>query len=70
MRIAIYNILKGGPQRVHWVKMIEDHGVDLLGERQFFNYLPRACFGFMRISYLGKSAERSSLALMIFISAL
>jgi exonuclease III len=30
MRIATYNILRGGSQRVHWVKMIEDHSVDLL----------------------------------------
>lgn len=30
MRIATYNILKGGSQRVHWVKMIEGHSVDLL----------------------------------------
>ncbi len=30
IRIATYNILKGGSQRVHWVKMIEDHLVDLL----------------------------------------
>jgi endonuclease/exonuclease/phosphatase family metal-dependent hydrolase len=30
MQIATYNILKGGKQRVHWVKMIEDYGVDLL----------------------------------------
>src|SRR5438874_2461253 len=30
MRIATYNILKGGSQRVHWVKMIEDNSVDLL----------------------------------------
>jgi exonuclease III len=30
MRIATYNILKGGRQRIHWVKMIEDHSVDLL----------------------------------------
>lgn len=30
MKIATYNILKGGSQRVHWVKMIEDFGVDLL----------------------------------------
>jgi exonuclease III len=30
MNIATYNILKGGSQRVHWVKMIEDHSVDLL----------------------------------------
>jgi endonuclease/exonuclease/phosphatase family metal-dependent hydrolase len=30
MKIATYNILKGGSQRVHWVRMIEDFGVDLL----------------------------------------
>lgn len=30
MKIATYNILKGGSQRVHWVKMIEDQSVDLL----------------------------------------
>lgn len=30
MKVAAYNILKGGTQRVHWVRMIEDYGVDLL----------------------------------------
>jgi hypothetical protein len=30
MRIATYNILKGGAQRVHWIRMIEDYAVDLL----------------------------------------
>ena len=30
VKIATYNILKGGSQRVHWIKMIEDFGVDLL----------------------------------------
>jgi endonuclease/exonuclease/phosphatase family metal-dependent hydrolase len=30
MNIATYNILKGGSQRVHWVRMVEDHAVDLL----------------------------------------
>ena len=30
MNIATYNILMGGSQRVHWIKMIEDFGVDLL----------------------------------------
>ena len=29
MRIATYNILKGGSQRADWLKMIEDHSVDL-----------------------------------------
>jgi endonuclease/exonuclease/phosphatase family metal-dependent hydrolase len=30
MKIAAYNILKGGSQRVHWAKLIEEHSVDLL----------------------------------------
>jgi endonuclease/exonuclease/phosphatase family metal-dependent hydrolase len=30
MKVATYNILKGGAQRVHWVRMIEDFKVDLL----------------------------------------
>ena len=29
MRIATYNILKGGSRRVRWVKMIEEHSVDM-----------------------------------------
>src|SRR5262245_9120091 len=30
MKIAAYNLLKGGSQRVHWVRMLEDVGVDLV----------------------------------------
>jgi exonuclease III len=30
MKIAAYNILKGGSQRVHWLRMIQDYDVDLL----------------------------------------
>jgi hypothetical protein len=30
MKIAAYNILKGGSQRAHWVKMIEDLQVERL----------------------------------------
>src|SRR5262245_51891487 len=30
MRVATYNLLKGGTKRVHWRKLIEEHGVDLL----------------------------------------
>src|SRR5215831_16392599 len=30
MKVATYNLLKGGSQRVHWVRMIEGFGVDLL----------------------------------------
>src|SRR5437773_2651423 len=38
MKIATYNILKGGTQRVHWVKMIEDHDVDLLLVQESYHY--------------------------------
>ena len=38
MRIATYNILKGGTQRVHWVKMIEEHAVDLLLVQESFTH--------------------------------
>lgn len=30
MHLATYNLRKGGARRVHWVRMIEDFGVDLL----------------------------------------
>jgi endonuclease/exonuclease/phosphatase family metal-dependent hydrolase len=30
MKVATYNILKGGRLRVHWVKMTQDFGIDLL----------------------------------------
>jgi endonuclease/exonuclease/phosphatase family metal-dependent hydrolase len=30
MRVATYNLLKGGTKRVHWLKMIAEHQVDLL----------------------------------------
>lgn len=36
MKIATYNILKGGSQRVHWVRMVEDFGVDLLLVQESF----------------------------------
>jgi hypothetical protein len=30
MKIATYNLLKGGSQRVHWIRMVKDSQVDLL----------------------------------------
>lgn len=43
MRVATYNILKGGTRRVHWVRMVEGHGVDLLLVQESYphhEYLP------------------------------
>jgi exonuclease III len=38
MRIATYNILKGGSLRVHWVRMVEDHSVDLLLVQESYSH--------------------------------
>jgi exonuclease III len=44
MKIATYNILKGGSKRVHWLRMIEDYSVDLLLVQETYHHqehLPR-----------------------------
>ena len=38
MKLATYNILKGGSHRVHWTKMIEDQGVDLLFVQESYQH--------------------------------
>jgi exonuclease III len=38
MKIATYNILKGGAKRVHWLRMIEDHSVDLLLVQETYHH--------------------------------
>ena len=38
MKIATYNILKGGSRRVHWVKMIEDQWVDLFLAQESYTH--------------------------------
>lgn len=36
MKIATYNLLKGGIRKVHWTKLIDEHGVDLLLVQESF----------------------------------
>ena len=38
MQIATYNILKGGSQRVHWVRMIQDYDVDVLLVQESYSH--------------------------------
>src|ERR1700752_4895208 len=38
MKIATYNILKGGAERVHWLKLIEEHAVDLLLVQETYHH--------------------------------
>src|SRR6516165_1045893 len=47
MKVATYNLLKGGSQRVHWIRMIEDYGVDLLLVQESYphhEHLPRLVY--------------------------
>jgi hypothetical protein len=39
MKVATYNILKGGSQRVHWVRVIQEFGVDC--QATFFSPVQR-----------------------------
>ncbi len=39
MKIATYNILKGGSNRTHWAKMIEELGVQLLLVQESFRMM-------------------------------
>jgi hypothetical protein len=46
MKIATYNLLKGGTQRVHWRKLVEGHGVELLLVQESHEpreHLPASC---------------------------
>src|SRR5437763_13603184 len=38
MKVATYNIRKGGFPRVHWSTMIDDHGVDLLLVQESYSH--------------------------------
>src|SRR5262245_25401496 len=38
MRIATYNILKGGSKRVHWTQLIHGHAVDLLLAQESYSH--------------------------------
>jgi len=60
MRVATYNILKGGSQRVHWKKLIQDHFVDLLLLQETFphgEHLPLDRFPNAEIQSVWKCAE-------------
>jgi len=58
MKIATYNILKGGSKRSHWATMIEDHNVDLLLVQESYSrkeHLPSMLFPTMGESVWDKA---------------
>ena len=69
MRLATYNILKGGSQRVHWVKMIEDHSVDLLLVQESFihdEHLPALLYPKLRSQSAWAMAEQNGWGSAVF----
>lgn len=69
MGIATYNILKGGSQRVHWVKMSEDHSVDLLLVQESYSHdehLPPLLFPDARSQSVWKMVEQNGWGSAVF----
>jgi exonuclease III len=72
MRIATYNILKGGSQRVHWVKMIEDHSIDLLLVQESYSHdehLPPFQYPEARSRSVWEMVERNGWGSAVFSSS-
>jgi exonuclease III len=38
VKVATYNVLKGGSQRVHWVKLLQEQSIDLLLVQETYHY--------------------------------
>jgi exonuclease III len=69
MRIATYNILKGGTQRVHWVKMIENQRVDLLLVQESFaqhEHLPPLCYPDFKCQSVWEMVEKNRWGSAVF----
>jgi exonuclease III len=69
MRIAAYNILQGGSQRLHWVKMIEEHSVDLLLVQESYahdEHLPPLRYPDNRGQTVWERAGRNGLGSAVF----
>lgn len=69
MKLATYNILKGGSQRVHWIKMAEDHGVDLLLlQESYFHdeHLPPLLYPDFRSQSVWEMVEQNGWGSVVF----
>jgi endonuclease/exonuclease/phosphatase family metal-dependent hydrolase len=69
MKVATYNILKGGSQRVHWIKMIEDFGVDLLLVQESYpqhEHLPPLMFQNVGKQSVWEMAEKNGWGSAVF----
>ncbi len=72
MKIATYNILKGGSHRVHWTKMIEEQGVDLLLVQESYphdEHLPPLLYPDLRRQSVWEMVEQNDWGSTIFLHA-
>src|SRR5436190_6425266 len=72
MRIATYNLRKGGARRVHWVKMIEDQGVDLLLVQESYashEHLPSEGYPAIECQSAWRAAGRNNWGSALFARA-
>ena len=71
MKIATYNILKGGSHRVHWTKMIEEQGVDLLLVQESYphdEHLPPLLYPALRQQSVWEKLEQNGWGSAIYSS--
>lgn len=69
MRIATYNLRKGGTKRVHWSRMIDDHAVDLLLVQESYphaEHLPPLLYPDARNRCVWEMAERNGWGSAVF----
>jgi exonuclease III len=69
IKIAAYNILKGGSQRVHWVRMVQDYDVDLLLVQESYaphEHLPPLLYPNAGKQSAWKRAEKNSWGSAVF----
>ncbi len=72
MKIATYNILKGGSHRVHWTKMIEEQGVDLLLVQESYphdEHLPPLLYPSLRQQSVWEMVEQNGWGSAIYSSS-
>ena len=72
MKFATYNILKGGSHRVHWTKMIEEQGVDLLLVQESYphdEHLPPLLYPDLRQQSVWEMVEQNGWGSAIYSSS-
>jgi len=69
LNLATYNLLKGGSQRIHWQRMIDDHFVDLLLVQESYkqdDHLPSLLYPGFRNQSVWEMVEQNGWGSAVF----